>query len=155
MTARDPEKLKQKLFDFAKDFPFFKHMGFELIDFGPQWAKAKITLKDELRNPNGVMHGGVVATLMDAAITQSMLTTDIYQEVRDTRGQMTTVDLRVKYLRPLTKGTATCEAEITHLGRRIAHASATVKNDDGKVVATGDSILIITLGDRKPEAKAG
>lgn len=149
MTQRDPDKLKQKLFDFAKDFPFFKHMGFELIDFGPKWAKCKITLKDELRNPNGVMHGGVIATLMDAAITQSMLMTDVYQEIRDTRGQMTTVDLRVKYLRPVSEGVAMCEAEVTHLGRRIGHASAVVKNDDGKVVATGDSIIIITLGDKK------
>ena len=151
MTKHDPDRLKQKLFDFAKDFAFFKHMGLSLIDFGPQWAKCQITLKDELRNANGVMHGGVIATLMDAAITQSMLMTDVYQEIRETRGQMTTVDLRVKYLRPVTDGTATCEAEITHLGRRIAHATATVKNDAGKVVATGDSIVMITLGDRKSE----
>ncbi|MGD8860209.1 MAG: PaaI family thioesterase [Myxococcales bacterium] len=148
---RDPEKLKAKLFDFAKDFPFFSLVGFELVDFGPGWSKTRIALRDDLKNPNGVMHGGMIATLMDAGITQAMLMTDIYQQVRDTRGFMTTVDLRVKYLRPMTSGVATCEAEIPHMGRRVCHASAVVKNDDGKVVATGDSILMITLGDRKPE----
>jgi acyl-CoA thioesterase len=150
MSQRDPEKLKQKLFDFAKDFPFFRLIGFELIDFGPKWAKTRIALTAELKNPNGVMHGGVLATLIDATITQALLMTDEYQEVRDTKGSMSSVDLRVKYLRPLPDGYATCEATISHLGRRVGHANAVVKNDQGKEVALGDSILMITLGDAKP-----
>ena len=36
MNERDPAKLKQKLFDFAKDFAFFKLIGFEVLDFGPE-----------------------------------------------------------------------------------------------------------------------
>jgi hypothetical protein len=40
--ANDPEKLKQKLFDFARDFPFFNLIGFELVDFGPGWSKTRI-----------------------------------------------------------------------------------------------------------------
>lgn len=148
-APRDPEKLKRKLQDFAADFPFFKLVGFELLDLSPGWSKTSIALRDDLRNPNGVMHGGVLATLVDAGITQAMLMTDIYQQVRDTKGFMTTVDLRMKYLRPLTGGTATCEATIPHLGRRVCHAAATVVSDEGKVIATGDSIVMITLGDGK------
>lgn len=143
---RDPEKLKRKLFDFAKEFPFFNLLGYELIDFGPSWSTTRISLREDLKNPNGVMHGGVIATLMDAGITQAMLMTDTYQAIRDTKGFMTTVDLRVKYLRPLTAGAMTCHATIPHLGRRVVHASAEVKNDDGKVIATGDSIVMVTLG---------
>lgn len=149
-SSHDSEKLKRKLQEFAAGFPFFKLIGFELLDLSPGWSKTAVTLRDDLRNPNGVMHGGVLATLVDAGITQAMLMTDIYQQVRETKGFMTTVDLRMKYLRPLTGGTATCEATIPHLGRRVCHAAATVVNDDGKVVATGDSIVMITLGDRKP-----
>lgn len=147
MTAqRDPEKLKQKLVDFAREFAFFKHMGYEVEDFGPKWARARIALKDELKNANGAMHGGVLATLIDATITQAMLMTDEYQGVRDTRGSMSNVDLRVKYLRPLTSGAARCEAKITHLGKRIGHASAVVTSDEGKEIAIGDAILSIVLG---------
>ncbi|MDD9943568.1 MAG: PaaI family thioesterase [Myxococcales bacterium] len=146
MSQRSPEKLKQKLVAFAKDFPFFKLIGFELVDFGPKWSTTRIECRPELNNPNGVMHGGMLATLIDAGITQAMLMTDVYQEVRDTKGSMTSVDLRVRYLRPVNRGYATCHAEITHLGRRIGHAKAVVKNDDGKEVALGDSIVIITQG---------
>jgi uncharacterized protein (TIGR00369 family) len=146
MTERDPEILKRKLHDFAKNFPFFNLIGFTLIDFGPKWAKTRIELRPELQNANGVMHGGVLATLIDASITQAMLMTDEYQEVRDTKGSMTSVDLRVKYLRPLARGAATCDAKIVHLGRRVGHASAVVVNDDGKEIALGDSTIMITLG---------
>jgi acyl-CoA thioesterase len=146
MTQRDPDKLERKLFDFAKDFPLFKLIGFELIEIAPKWAKARLALKPELSNANGALHGGVLATLIDAAITQAMLMTEEYQHVRDTKGSMSSVDLRVKYLRPLTAGYATCEATIAHLGRRVGHASAVVKNDAGKEVALGDSIIMITPG---------
>jgi uncharacterized protein (TIGR00369 family) len=154
MTERDPDKLKQKLRAFAEDFAFFKLLGVELVDFGPEWSISRLALKPELRNANGVMHGGVLATLIDVGFTQAMLMTDVYQEVRDTKGSMSSLDLRVKYLRPLTAGFATCEARITHLGRRVAHASAVVKNDEGKDVALGDAMLMITLGDTaKPASR--
>ena len=149
MSERDPEKLKRKLSEFARELALFKHIGFELEDFGPKWARGRIALRDELKNPNGVMHGGVLATLIDATITQAMLMTDEYQAVRDSRGTMSNVDLRVKYLRPLASGSARCEARIGHLGKRVGHASAVVTGDDGKQVALGDAILLISLGETR------
>ena len=139
-------RAREVLFDFARDFPFFKLLGYELVDLGPGWSKTRIALRPDLYNPNGVMHGGVLATLIDAGITQAMLMTDEYQAVRDSKGNMSSVDLRMRYLRPVTSGYATCEASIPHLGRRIGHASAVVRNDDGKEVALGDSMIMITLG---------
>jgi uncharacterized protein (TIGR00369 family) len=145
--AVDPkQKLKAKLVDFAKDFPFFKLIGFEVIDFSPGWSKCQIALRPELANPNGVMHGGMMATLIDAGITQAMLMTDEYQVIRDTKGMMTTVDLRVRYLRPLTNGAMICESTIPHLGKRIVHAHSVIKNAEGKELALGESIIMLVPG---------
>lgn len=146
MPEHDPEKLKQKLHEFAKRFPLFNLLGVELLDFRPGYAKTRLPLREDLKNANGMMHGGIVATLIDISITQAMLMTDEYQRVRETRGSLVSVDLRVKYLRPLSGGAATCEAEIPHLGKRVSHASAVVKNDEGKSIAIGDSTILITLG---------
>jgi uncharacterized protein (TIGR00369 family) len=145
MTERTPETLKRRLFEFANEFPFFKLIGFELLDVEPKWSKTQITFRPDLRNPNGVMHGGVIATLIDASIAQAMLMTDEYQRVRDTKGSMTSVDLRVRYLRPVTAGKITCEARISHLGRRIGHANAIVTNDEGKDIAIGESIIMVDI----------
>lgn len=141
---RDPARLKQKLVDFAASFPFFELMGFAVVDFGPRWSTCTLTHRKELCNPNGVLHGGAISTLIDAGITQAMLMTDEYDEVvRQNKGYMTTIDLRVRYLRPCSGGVLTCESKVTHLGRRIVHASAVVKGDDGKDVALGDSIMTL------------
>jgi acyl-CoA thioesterase len=145
-SGRDPEKLRTKLLDFAKDFAFFKLVGFEVLDCSPGYSKCQIRLRPELHNPNGVLHGGVLATLIDAGITQAMLMTDEYQVIRDTKGAMSTVDLHIKYLRPISAGLAICESRIVHLGKRIVHAQAKVQNEDGKDLALGDASMILVSG---------
>ena len=147
---RDPEKLKQKLLEFARGFPFFQLVGFEVSDFGPKWAKCQVKARNELENPNGVIHGGVIATLIDATITQAMLMTDEYQAVRDTNGSMSTVDLHVKYLRPAVHGRLICDATIVHLGKRVIHAHAVVTNEESKEIAMGDATMMIVLGNAAP-----
>ncbi|MFQ5503193.1 MAG: PaaI family thioesterase [Planctomycetota bacterium] len=138
----DPDELKRKLHAFAKEAPFFQLMDLEVLDFGPRWSQCRISPRQQLRNPNGSVHGGVIATLIDAGITQAMLMTDEYQVgVREEKGFLTTVDLRIRYLRPMTAGAMTCESKIVHLGRRIIHASSAIQNDEGQDVALGDAIL--------------
>ena len=145
-ATRDPEKLKAKLLAFAKDFPFFNLVGFEVLDCAPGYSKCQIRLRPELHNPNGVLHGGILATLIDAGSTQSMLMTDEYQVIRDTKGAMSTVDLHIKYLRPISSGLAICEARVVHLGKRIVHAQAKVQNEDGKDLALGDASMMLVPG---------
>ena len=147
-------KLEEKLRAFANDFPFFEHMGFEVLEMRPGFARVKVEVADHLRNPNGQMHGGVIASLIDMSITQAMLMTDTYQQVRETRGVMTTVDLRVKYLRALQDGVATVESEIIHPGRRVVHAASVVKDEAGKTLALGDSTLMIVLGKGGPSEQS-
>ena len=147
------EALKRKLLDFAAGFPFFNHMGLEVEDMGPGFSRVSVELVDHLRNPNGQMHGGVIATLVDMSITQAMLMTDTYQRVRDTRGLMTNVDLRMKYLRAVGEGRATVETRVVHEGRRVVHAASTVTDDRGKTVALGDATLMIVLGEESPNKK--
>jgi acyl-CoA thioesterase len=148
--GRDPEKLRQKLHQFAAKWPYFNLIGFEVVELEPGRSKTRVTFRSDLTNPDGVMHGGVIATLIDAGITQAMLMTDEYAQVRDTRGSMSTVDLGVKYVRAVRGGAITCESEIVHRGRRVVHARAVVRDERGKEIALGTATMLITLGDAKP-----
>jgi len=147
------DALKRKLLEFAAGFPFFQHMGFEVEAMEPGFARVSVAVRDELRNPNGQLHGGVLATLVDMSITQAMLLTDTYARVRETRGIMTNVDLRVKYLRAVGEGRATVESRVVHEGRRVVHAASTVTDDRGRTVALGDATLMIVEGEAEPKAK--
>ena len=137
---------RRELKDFDKHLPFFQLVGFEPVDFGPKWSVCQLHFRQDLSNPNGVLHGGVIATLIDAGITQAMLMTDEYQVLRATKGFITTVDLHVKYLRPATDGVLVCKSTIRHLGQRIIHAQSVVEDAAGKELALGDATMLRVIG---------
>lgn len=71
-------------------------------------------------NPIGVVHGGLAATMFDSAMgcaVHSTLPAGV---------GYTTLELKVNYLRPLTRetGRVRCEGTIIHVGGRVATAEA-------------------------------
>ncbi len=142
------EPHREELFKFFRTFPFFKLMGIELVDIEPGHAKLKLTWRPDLVQPAGVMHGGAIASLVDTAIAQSILLTPEYIQAHARGARIVSVDLRIKYLRPVSEGFVICEAHTPRVGRTITHSSAVVTNAVGKEVATGDSIYMIVEGER-------
>jgi uncharacterized protein (TIGR00369 family) len=90
-------------------------------------------------NPIGSVHGGVFSTLLDSAAAcavHSMLPAGV---------GYTSLDLSVRFIAGITveTGPVTCTGTVTHLGRRIALAEATLNRADGKLLATATSNCII------------
>jgi uncharacterized protein (TIGR00369 family) len=90
-------------------------------------------------NPIGTVHGGMIATVCDSACgcaVQSMLPAGT---------GYTSLDLSVKFLRPVTAATGpmTCEATVTHLGGRSALAEARLTDASGKLYARATSSCMI------------
>ena len=125
-----PER-KQRAADGLHSLPFAKLMGMQLVDISPGEAVIRIEMRDDLRQPSGVLHGGVTATLIDTAMAFAVRTHLADEEFT------ATIDLTVHYLRPHTTGTATCTAKIVRAGKRIFTVSAEVENVEGKLIATG------------------
>jgi uncharacterized protein (TIGR00369 family) len=90
--------------------------------------------------PRGRVQGGAVALLADAALGAAIGTT------LPAGTAFAPVDLKVNYLRPLASDgrEATARGTVLHSGRRIAVASAEVRNADDKPVAlaTGSAIIL-------------
>ncbi|MBC7901678.1 MAG: PaaI family thioesterase [Saprospiraceae bacterium] len=124
------EQQKQRAADSLHNLPFAKMIGMELVDMRTDEAVIKIEMRDELRQPAGVLHGGVTATLIDTAMAFAVIT-------RLAEGERaSTIDMTVHYLRPHTEGTFTCTAKIVRAGKRIFTVSADVENEQGKLIAT-------------------
>jgi len=145
MTAPDRYS-REGILAFAKSFPFFRLMGLEIVDVRPGWSKARIAYRPDLAQPAGIMHGGVISTLIDSGIAHALLLTERFQELREEHGALVSVDLRVKFIRPVAEGTVECEAKVVRLGRQIIHAEAVVTGPDGKEVARGDAIYMAVPG---------
>jgi uncharacterized protein (TIGR00369 family) len=115
------------------NLPFAKLMGMRLVDLLPGEAVVRIDMRDDLRQPHGVLHGGVTATLIDTAMAYAVITRLAAGE------RASTIDLTVHYLRPHTEGTFTCTARVVRAGKRIFTVSADVVNEQGKLIATSIS----------------
>ena len=113
------------------ELPFAKLLGMQLTAIRPNEAVVEIAMRDDLRQPSGVLHGGVTATLIDTAMAFAVRT------YLDDTEPTATIDLTVHYLRPLVEGKAVCIARVVRPGKRIFTVSADVHDDAGKLIATG------------------
>lgn len=119
--------------DTLHGLPFAKLMGMRLVEMRHNEAVIQINMRDDLRQPAGVLHGGVTATLIDTAMAFAVIT-------RLAEGERaSTIDLTVHYLRPHTEGALTCTGKVVRAGKRIFTVSADVVNEEGKMIATAIS----------------
>ena len=116
--------------------PFAKLLRIELESCGAGSAVLAMNLREELRQNNGVVHGGAIASLIDSATAIAILT----QLAPDER--VTTVDLTISFLRPLIAGRAQCNAKVIRAGSRLISVSAEVFADNGSLSATALSTYI-------------
>ena len=116
---------------FETGIPFNAHLGMKIdrvenercvlrIPFQPTWVG------DPFRP---ALHGGVISTLVDAAGGMAVFTT------LTKPGAVSTVDLRVDYLRPGLLEDLFCEARVLRAGNRVAVTSMRVfQGADGQYV---------------------
>jgi uncharacterized protein (TIGR00369 family) len=90
--------------------------------------------------PFGIVHGGVLATLIDTATFWS-----VFMRLPQDAG-LVNIDLKLNYLRPVLNGTITARGECIRSGRAISYAEARVADSTGKLIAHGTSTLMALPG---------
>jgi uncharacterized protein (TIGR00369 family) len=112
-----------------------------LDGFGGEPGAIHVELVPEHRhyNPLGTVHGGVMATLLDTAAACSVHSTLAAGE------RYTSVDLTVKFLRPVTveSGRLRAEGSVIQRGRRTALAQAQLYDAQRRLVAHATSTCMI------------
>jgi acyl-CoA thioesterase len=135
----DTATLVNKITDAQREYaanalhslPFANLIGMRLVSLELDEATISVDMRDDLRQPSGVLHGGVTATLIDTAMAFAVRTR------LEPTAATATIDLTVHYLRPLVEGKAICTAKVLRAGKRVFTVSADVFNDEGKLIATG------------------
>jgi uncharacterized protein (TIGR00369 family) len=116
--------------------PFARLLGIELDAIESGAATLGLNIREELTQNHGVVHGGAIASLIDTATAFAIIS------VLAPREKVTTVDLTISYLRPLTTGRVTAAARVLRAGRRLFVVSAEVRDEDGKLATTALSTYI-------------
>lgn len=121
--------------------PISQHLGMNLVDHGRGQVTYEMAVRRELSNPLGVIQGGIVTALADAAMAAA--TSSILNDQEATQEAVTTVDLFSRFLRPVNLEGAEvlrAEARVIRTGRQLVWAECDVTADGkevGKFTATG------------------
>ena len=110
--------------------PYAHLIGIEPGEFERGTATLYLNVRDELKQNNGLTHGGAIASLIDTASAFAILT------VLGSSETMSTIDLTIHYLRPLLEGRAAARARVLRQGRKLLTVSVDVRTEDQKLVAT-------------------
>jgi 1,4-dihydroxy-2-naphthoyl-CoA hydrolase len=87
-------------------------IGTEWLDDDPDHARARVPVRDELRQPGGLMHGGVMSTLVESVCSRATA-----HAVLDTGMAAMGQSISVSFMRPITEGHAEVKAHARHRGR--------------------------------------
>jgi uncharacterized protein (TIGR00369 family) len=106
-----------------------EYLGIELVGIGPGWVAGEMSVRPELLNPFGAMHGAAVAALVD-----HVLGSCVFPLVP--RGTWpATLEFKLNYLAPVRDGVVRAESRVKALTKRTAVVHVDVLND-GRTVAT-------------------
>src|ERR1044071_3318330 len=93
--------------------PYAKFLGLDLCEIKSGEVSVCLDVREELKQNQGVVHGGAVASLIDTASAFAILTQIDLDE------RVTTTDLTIHYLRPAISGRIVATARIIRGGRRL------------------------------------
>ncbi|MBX3665349.1 MAG: PaaI family thioesterase [Burkholderiales bacterium] len=105
--------------------PLYIHLGFILDALDDGRSQLRLAFQPHLGNSRGEVHGGTVAAIADAAMSQA---------VRSLVGMemgVATMTMNLNYLAP-AKGEIICRGTVVRRGRSIMFAEAGVVGEDGE-----------------------
>jgi uncharacterized protein (TIGR00369 family) len=103
------------------------------------WGTALLEIEAEEKHlqPFGYVHGGAIASIMDAAAFWA-----VFPQVPNGLG-LTTVDIKVNYLAPVSKGKLVAKGRCIKIGRTLALGEASLNGLEGNLLAHGTSTMMI------------
>ncbi len=99
-----PEQM-QRIKDAVNKVPYAQLLGIEVDEVDKGSATLGLNIRHELMQINGVVHGGAIASLIDTATAFAII------PFLEPNERVTTVDLTISYLRPLTAGRITATGQ--------------------------------------------
>lgn len=109
---------------------FDRLYGLEIVSVSPEEVRAKVVVTDDHKQPFGIVHGGLYAS-----IAESVASIGTYVGVRDQNQAAMGLSNQTSFLRPVTDGTVHAVARRRHKGRTTWLWEVDVSDDEGRLVA--------------------
>jgi uncharacterized protein (TIGR00369 family) len=114
-------------------------LGIEMAVVEPGRVVMRLAPGEHLYNPLGAVHGGMIATVLDSAMTCAVHATL-------PKGRLcTTLEIKVNFVRALTEaaGMVSAEGRLVQAGRQVALAEGRLTGVDGRLYATASTTCLL------------
>ncbi|MGG1575041.1 PaaI family thioesterase [Fictibacillus sp. NRS-1165] len=119
-------------------FDEFLDLEYERVD--RKTVKVRLPVKPLYRNSVGVVHGGIISSLADVAMCNTIEPNENNQQ------KVVTVDLNVSFLKGGTGDYLVAHAQVVKEGRTLTHAECQIFNDQDVMVAKASAVLFNVHG---------
>jgi 1,4-dihydroxy-2-naphthoyl-CoA hydrolase len=127
----------------ALDGTFDALYGLRVLSAGDEEARAEVAVRDELRQPTGLVHGGVLCSIAEALASMATFLA-VAPEGKVAMG----LSNSTSFLRPITAGTIHATARRVHRGRTTWLWDVEFADDDGRRCAL--TRMTIAVRDAQP-----
>ena len=140
MKRLNPEYV-ERIKQIVNTSPFFSLLSMQIREIGRGFSVVDINLAQKHLQPFGYVHGGVFASIIDAAAFWGL-----YCDIEDQDAGVTTVDLKLNYLAPAQSGNLIAKGSRIKMGKTLGYAEAEIRDESEKILAHGTSTVIILPG---------
>ncbi len=124
--------------NFSISPPFTKWLNGKIVSAIYKMVEVEFEVRTEMANPTGLLHGGVQSAMVDDVIGMTTATLGL-------KGFLISIDFSIDYLGKAKVGDIVIvKAEITRDGKNIAHAEASIRNTENKIIAMARANLLKT-----------
>jgi uncharacterized protein (TIGR00369 family) len=113
-------------------------IGTEWLDDDPEHARARVAMRDQLRQPVGLLHGGVMSSMVESVCSRATALA-VLDDGMMAMGQ----SISVSFIRPVTEGHAEVHAEARHRGRTTWVWDAEVHDAEGRLCALAQMTIAV------------
>ena len=125
---------------------FTEFLGMRLLELGEGYVRGELPVRDSLKQPYGVLHGGAIATFADSLVATG---TGRFLGAGQT---MTTIEFKVNFMVPVKDGTVRGEATALHRGRRTMVWEVRITDEEDRLVALMSTAVMILDPPGSPDA---
>ncbi|HJU38962.1 MAG TPA: PaaI family thioesterase [Tahibacter sp.] len=126
--------------DGVRESPYPALIGMRIAELAFDRCRIELDLRRDHLQPFGIVHGGVLATLIDTATFWAA-----FLRIPDDAG-LVNVDLKLNYLKAVSHGHLYAVGECLRAGRQISYTVASVYDAAGELVAHGTSTVMTLPG---------
>jgi 1,4-dihydroxy-2-naphthoyl-CoA hydrolase len=109
---------------------FDRLYGLEILECDERSAKARVRVREELKQPAGLLHGGVLASIAES-LTSLATAIAVLPEGQAAMGQSN----QTSFLRPITEGSVEAQASRLHRGRSTWVWDVRFSDEQGRLCA--------------------